>query len=93
MILLTIASLELRDRMPIECKLLLLDWEMFKRVAYAMSFTYPCPRKLREIMKISMIEREPAHQVESIWKDYHSPRINNTCSVLDKEKYNFFKDR
>jgi hypothetical protein len=31
---------------------------MLQRVAYKMSFTYPCPRKLREVMKISMIERE-----------------------------------
>ena len=35
------------------------------------SFTYPCPRKLREIMKMSMIEREPVETIKNIWHDYH----------------------
>lgn len=26
-------------------------------IIYGMSFTYPCPRKLREIMKMSLIEK------------------------------------
>lgn len=29
-----------------------------------MAFTYPCPRKLREVMKMSLIEKEPAHQIK-----------------------------
>lgn len=66
---------------------------MLRKVAFGMSFTYPCPRKLREIMKLSMIEREPVHQVESIWKEYHSARISNTSSVLSKQKYQFFCNR
>ena len=28
------------------------------------SFTYPCPRKLREIMKVSAIERENPEVIE-----------------------------
>lgn len=66
---------------------------MIKRIAYGMSFTYPCPRKLREIMKMSLIEKEPTSKVEDIWKEYHSARINNTCTVLSKEKYNFIAKR
>jgi ATP synthase F1 complex assembly factor 1 len=66
---------------------------MLKRVAYGMSFTYPCPRKLREIMKMSMIEKESPEKIEEIWKEYHSPRINNTCAVLTKEKYHAFVQR
>lgn len=60
------------------------------RTLYTMSFTYPCPRKLREIMKMSMIEKEPTHQIENIWKEYHSARISNVCNVLSKEKYQTF---
>lgn len=26
---------------------------------YNFSFNYPCPRKLREVMKMSLIEKEP----------------------------------
>lgn len=51
-------------------------------VAYRMSFTYPCPRKLREIMKMSLIEKEPAHVVRDIWKQYHEPRVANTADSL-----------
>jgi hypothetical protein len=60
---------------------------MLQRVTYKMSFTYPCPRKLREVMKMSMIERESTTRIEEIWKEYHNPRINNTCAVLPKEHY------
>ena len=35
------------------------------------SFAYPCPRKLREIMKMSAIEREAPETIETIWNTYH----------------------
>ncbi len=35
------------------------------------SFAYPCPRKLREIMKMSAIEKEPTKVIETIWNTYH----------------------
>jgi hypothetical protein len=66
---------------------------MLRRIAYGMAFNYPCPRKLREIMKMSMIEREPPHKVKDIWKEYHNPRINNTATSLDKHKYEFLNNR
>jgi len=31
------------------------------------SFTYPCPRKLREVVQLSLFEREPADQIVYIW--------------------------
>ena len=34
-------------------------------------FAYPCPRKLREIMKMSAIEKEQTRTIEMIWNDYH----------------------
>ena len=54
---------------------------------YAFSFNYPCPRKLREVMKMSLIEKEPAHTVRNIWMEYHEPRVANTADVIEKEKY------
>ena len=35
------------------------------------SFAYPCPRKLREIMKMSAIEKESPTTIETIWNTYH----------------------
>lgn len=66
---------------------------MLLKLAYKMSFTYPCPRKLREVMKMSMIEREPTNRIADIWKEYHNPRINNTCAILPKEHYQHFVNR
>lgn len=55
---------------------------------FGMAFTYPCPRKLREIMKMSLIEKEPTHKIKDIWKEYHEPRVANTADVLSKDQYN-----
>lgn len=63
------------------------------KVAYRMSFTYPCPRKLREIMKMSLIEKETPDKIKQIWQEYHQHKISNTATVMDKHKYNFFGDR
>ena len=51
------------------------------------AFTYPSPRKLREIMKMSMIEREMPHVVASIWEQYHQERPQNVSRVLTKAEY------
>ena len=63
------------------------------KVRYGMAFNYPCPRKLREIMKMSLIEKEPTHTIKSIWEEYHKPRENNICGVMDKHKYDFLSNR
>ena len=57
------------------------------KIMYPMSFNYPCPRKLREVMKMSLIEREPAHVIKDIWLQYHEPRISNSADVIEKDKY------
>jgi len=40
---------------------------LLKQSQYNFSFTYPCPRKLREIVQLSLFEREPADQIVHIW--------------------------
>jgi ATP synthase F1 complex assembly factor 1 len=60
---------------------------------YGMSFTYPCPRKLREIMKMSLIEKEPVHLIKNIWEDYHNPRVANICAVIDKDMYKHIQNK
>ena len=37
-------------------------------------FSYPCPRKLREIVKMTMFEREKPEQLKEIWKQYYDDR-------------------
>lgn len=55
------------------------------------SFTYPCPRKLREIMKMSMIEREPVETIKNIWHDYHEARTENIAYTITKDQYDILK--
>mmetsp|Transcript_7558 Transcript_7558/g.14079 ORF Transcript_7558/g.14079 Transcript_7558/m.14079 type:complete len:189 (-) Transcript_7558:505-1071(-) len=56
-------------------------------------FTYPCPRKLREVVKMSLLEKEPPAQVEIIWNKYHSDRPNNVSTVVSSQKYTLFRKR
>ncbi len=63
------------------------------RIAYPFSFNYPCPRKLRQVVKMSMLEREPSHQITEIWKEYHKERPANIAGSLEKHQYTFLLDR
>ncbi len=53
------------------------------------SFTYPCPRKLREIMKLSLIERESKEQIGFLWQNYHKLKLDNIAYALDRSQYEF----
>jgi ATP synthase F1 complex assembly factor 1 len=37
-------------------------------------FSYPCPRKLREIVKITLFEREKPQKIKEIWKKYYDEK-------------------
>jgi len=37
-----------------------------KKAVKRFSFVYPCPRKLREIMQLSLIERESKDKIASL---------------------------
>lgn len=56
-------------------------------IKYSFVFTYPCPRKLREIMKLSLIEREPKDKVAEIWMKYHRDKPNNVAYCISKNEY------
>ena len=51
------------------------------------SFNYPCPRKLREIMKMSAIERETPETIEMIWNTYHQQRSHTCAKVINPSLY------
>ena len=55
---------------------------LFKSIKKSFSFNYPCPRKLREIMQMSLVEREPPHQVKFLWEEYHSKKQDNVAMVF-----------
>ncbi len=51
------------------------------------SFTYPCPRKLREIMKVSAVEKETPETIEMIWREYHNAKGHTVSRVLSQTLY------
>ncbi len=46
------------------------------------SFTYPCPRKLREIVKYSALEKETPSTIEMIWNEYHNAKPHTVSKVI-----------
>ena len=46
------------------------------------AFTYPCPRKLREIAKMSAFEKLTPENIETLWKDYHNAKPHTISKVL-----------
>jgi ATP synthase F1 complex assembly factor 1 len=39
-------------------------------------FTYPCPRKLKEIVKLSLFEKEQPGKIKEIWQKYYEDKHN-----------------
>lgn len=52
-------------------------------------FTYPCPRKLREVAKVSMLAQEPTESLKSIWTDYYKGNLNIVSGTMSTEKFKF----
>lgn len=58
------------------------------KISRGFSFTYPCPRKLREIMKFSLIQRENKDVITDIWMKYHADKTENVSYALTRNEYN-----
>jgi ATP synthase F1 complex assembly factor 1 len=51
------------------------------------SFTYPCPRKLREVVQMSLFEKETPPKIETLWKEYHNAKPHTISKVLQTSLY------
>eukprot|EP00347_Sterkiella_histriomuscorum_P019289 403342215 len=51
------------------------------------AFTYPCPRKLREIVRISLFEKEQPSKIEEVWNDYHNAKPHVVSKVITTQHY------
>ena len=54
---------------------------------HSFAFTYPCPRNLREIVMMSLIERESSDKVRDVWMDYHKDRYNSVAYAISKQEF------
>jgi hypothetical protein len=46
-------------------------------------FNYPCPRNLREIMMMSLIEKENPEKIKKIWSEYHNDKPRCFADIVD----------
>ncbi len=51
-------------------------------------FSYPCPRKLREIVKITLFERETPDKVKEIWQKYYDEKQNAFGMDINSDEMN-----
>jgi ATP synthase F1 complex assembly factor 1 len=58
-----------------------------KGLGRGFSFTYPCPRKLREVIKMSLFEKESPATIKTIWNEYHLSRPTNVSNVITSGQY------
>ncbi|EAS04996.1 ATP11 protein (macronuclear) [Tetrahymena thermophila SB210] len=58
---------------------------------YHFSFNYPCPRKLREVVKLSLFEKETTDKCIDLWTEYHNTRSENISDAISKKEYDILK--
>jgi ATP synthase F1 complex assembly factor 1 len=51
-------------------------------------FNYPCPRKLKEIVKLSLFEKEQPEKIKEIWAKHYEEKTNAMGSDLNTEEMN-----
>lgn len=48
----------------------------FTKINFKNYFSYPCPRKLNELVKISLFEKEQPSKIKNIWEKYFQDKEN-----------------
>ena len=51
------------------------------------SFTIPAAKKLREVMKLSIVEKEPRDVIQDIWKKHHAGKEFQIARSLLGDQY------
>lgn len=62
----------------------------FQKKSY---FSYPCPRKLREIVKMSLMERETKDTIKTIWEEYHSNKPRTVAYIIEANEMNILRKK
>jgi hypothetical protein len=60
----------------------------FVRTYKKFYFSYPCPRKLREIVKITLFEREQPSRIKDIWKQYYDEKAHAFGTDITSDEMN-----
>lgn len=67
------------------CKNNLIQNVTLLNIQHKRYFNYPCPRKLRELMQMSLIEKEDRDKIKDIWIEYHKSKPKTFGAIIDGE--------
>lgn len=60
---------------------------------YMPGFSFPAPRKLEQIIKYALLEREPPARIRQVWQEFHDPRVDCVATVWSAEEYAGIRER
>lgn len=60
---------------------------------YLPGFSFPAPRKLEQIIKYALLEREPPAQIKQIWNTFHDTRLDCVATTWTPEEFAGIQER
>jgi ATP synthase F1 complex assembly factor 1 len=52
-------------------------------------FTYPCPRKLREVAQVSLLGKETPDNIRAIWNSYYKEKDSIVSTTMTSDMYRY----
>lgn len=65
----------------------------FLKLSKKFYFSYPCPRKLKEIVKVTLFEREQPSKIKEIWKQYYTEKPHAIGVDIDADEMQLIKKK
>lgn len=53
----------------------------------------PAPRRLEQIIKYALLEREPPNRIKEIWNEYHDGRLDAVATTWTKDEWAGIQER
>lgn len=60
---------------------------------YMPGFSFPAPRKLEDIVKYALLEREQPAQIKEIWNQYHDGRLDCVATTWSQAEFEGIAER
>lgn len=60
---------------------------------YMPGFSFPAPRKLEDVIKYALLEREQPKQIKEIWNTFHDSRLDCVATSWTPEEYAGIQER
>lgn len=64
-----------------------------KNMKYLPGFSFPAPRKLDQIVKLQLMERESTSKIKQVWNDFHDRRLDSVATVWTQAEFQGIAER